>query len=87
MHDFNPCKKQRLISTDFYFCNWRHLFMAASPLSGREPMRPRNGLEMSAGANQSSLSGRALSCSLDELGLKYLNHRGGRGAKAFHSDC
>lgn len=56
-----------------------------SPLRGRVPTRLRNGLEISPGSNQASLSGRSLSCSLDELGLKYLNHRGQR-AKPFDID-
>lgn len=59
-------------------CKCSYLFIGVSPLCGRVPMRLRNGLEINPGANQTSLSGRSLSCSLDELGLKYLNHRGKR---------
>lgn len=61
-----------------------YLFSTVSPLSGRVPMRPTKGLEMSAGTIQPSLSGRSLSCSLDELGLKYLNHRGKKGQTVSH---
>lgn len=66
------------------FCKRHHLFIAVSPLCGLVPMRPRNGLEIIPGPNQPSASGRALSCSLDELGLKYLNHKRGRGQTVSH---
>lgn len=54
---------------------FHHLFMAESPLTGLVAMRSRKGLDIIAGANQPSPSVRALSCSPDALGLKYLNHR------------
>lgn len=58
--------------------------MAVSPLCGRVLTNPRNGLDISPGANQLSLSGRSLSCSLDELGLKYLHYTGKNGQTVLH---
>lgn len=52
-----------------------------TPLCGRFSIMPRNGLVISPGGNQPSSSGRALSCSVDELGVKCLNHRWRREGK------
>lgn len=52
-----------------------------TPLCGRFSIMPRNGLVISPGGNQPSSSGRALSCSVDELGVKCLIHRWRREGK------
>lgn len=52
-----------------------HPFKVLSPRCFLVPKRPMNGLSMIPWPNQASLSARSLSRSLDELGLKYLNHR------------
>lgn len=65
-----------IFSLIYFICKSSYPFVAVSPLCSRVPMRSRNGLDMRPALSQPSRSGKAFSCSLDELGLKYLNHIG-----------